>query len=79
MEHEEHDNDITWKGHVGPRVAAAIGAVAGLATSRRKMRGVVVGGAVGWAMAHFLNRRRRHKTEIVDVPASEPDPQPEEA
>jgi hypothetical protein len=68
---EEH-NDIEWKGHIGPKIAAAIGALAGLAVSRRRMKGALVGGAVGWAMAHLLNRRR-HAADVVDVPA-EPAP-----
>lgn len=73
----DDDNDITWKGYIGPRAAAAIGAVAGLATSRRKMKGAVVGGAVGWAMAHFMNKRRKRKEGIVDIVASEAAPDPD--
>ena len=72
----DDDNDITWKGYIGPRAAAAIGAVAGLATSRRKMKGAVVGGAVGWAMAHFMNKRRKRKQDVVDIVASERTPEP---
>ncbi len=73
---EDHEDDITWKGHIGPRLGAAIGAVAGLAASRRRMKGAIVGGAIGWAMAHFLNRRRRNSRDVVDVPATEREPEP---
>lgn len=77
MNAHDHDDDITFKGHVGPRLAATIGAVAGLAASRRRMKGALVGGAVGWAMAHLLNRRRRRHSDVVDVTATESEPQGE--
>jgi hypothetical protein len=72
-DHDEHD-DITFSGRVGPKVAATIGAVAGFAASRRHLKGAVVGGAVGWALAHFLNRRQRRKSDVVDVTATESTP-----
>lgn len=71
--HDEHD-DITFTGRVGPKLAATIGAVAGFAASRRHLKGAVVGGAVGWALAHFLNRRKRPQGDVVDVTASESTP-----
>ena len=71
--HDEHE-DISWKGHVGPRMAAVIGAVAGMAASRRRMKGAVVGGAIGWALAHLLNRRRQREPDVVDVTDSEGGP-----
>lgn len=75
---QQHDQpDITFNGRVGPKLAAAIGAVAGLAASRRPMRGAVVGGAVGWAIAQFLNRRERRSTDVVDVSATETEPHSE--
>jgi hypothetical protein len=67
--HGHEECEIHWTGRVGPRVAAAIGAVAGMAASRRRLKGALVGGAVGWVMAHFINKRHCRKETVVDVGA----------